>query len=294
VAVTSRLISRLAFLSLARLCEQHPVPSLGFGFFFCCCFSRTQHRPDFIFLWLVLLALSSSLPREDFYFAADNPCAGYFGPWARAALFPGHALDFSTDRSVFHCFSVPVFLAILLLRFSLLPIPCCHFSTWELAFLLAVRFVRTGTRRIQLQHVPTALGLGFIRARLICPGRSSCLLASCYCSVRSLDFRQWFDSFCVVLCYGWIIVGRWWYSSWVTRSKDSRIRGLNHSSTVISRTCPSGVRWNACEVIYCSLTQFLSSILHVFLPASIHVSVAIPNSVPRADSLLIARRFWPS
>jgi hypothetical protein len=121
VAVTSRLISRLAFLPLARLCEQHPVPSLGFGFFFCCCFSRTQHRPDFIFLWLVLLALSSSLPREDFYFAADNPCAGYFGPWARAALFPGHALDFSTDRSVFHCFSVPVFLAILLLRFSLLP-----------------------------------------------------------------------------------------------------------------------------------------------------------------------------
>jgi hypothetical protein len=34
VVVTSKVISRFAFLPLARLCEQHPVPSLGFGLFF--------------------------------------------------------------------------------------------------------------------------------------------------------------------------------------------------------------------------------------------------------------------
>jgi hypothetical protein len=32
----------------------------------------------------------------------------------------------------------------------------------------------------------------------------------------------------------------------------------------------------------------------VFLPASIHVSVAVPNLVPRANSFSIGMWFWPS
>jgi hypothetical protein len=36
----------------------------------------------------------------------------------------------------------------------------------------------------------------------------------------------------------------------------------------------------------------LSSISHVFLPASFHISFTIPNPIPRAGSLSIARRSW--
>jgi hypothetical protein len=48
---------------------------LGFGFFFCCCFSRTQQA-------------RFCLPRKDFDFVADIPCARYFGPLARASCSP--------------------------------------------------------------------------------------------------------------------------------------------------------------------------------------------------------------
>jgi hypothetical protein len=44
----------------------------------------------------------------------------------------------------------------------------------------------------------------------------------------------------------WIIAERWQYNSWVVGSKDSMIRGLNHSSTMIFWTCPLVIRWNAC------------------------------------------------
>jgi hypothetical protein len=46
------------------------------------------------------------------------------------------------------------------------------------------------------------------------------------------------------------------YSSWVTGSKDSRIRGSNRSPAVISRTRPPGVRWNNCEDIKYFLVDF--------------------------------------
>jgi hypothetical protein len=92
----------------------------------------------------------------------------------------------------------------------------------------------------------------------------------------------------------WIIAGRSRYSSWVTRPKDLRFCGSNRSPAVISRTRPPGVWWNAWEDIKCSLIRFLSSISHVVLLALFRVSAVIPNPVPRADSLSIARRSWPS
>jgi hypothetical protein len=44
----------------------------------------------------------------------------------------------------------------------------------------------------------------------------------------------------------------------------------------------------------CAAIRLLSSILHVVLLALFHVSAMISNPVPRADSLSIARRSWPS
>jgi hypothetical protein len=90
----------------------------------------------------------------------------------------------------------------------------------------------------------------------------------------------------------WIIVGRYRYSSWVTGSKHSKIRGLNCSSAVISRTRPPVVRWNAYDDIYCSLIWFLSSISHVFLLAPIRVSAAVPNPVLNVNRCSIAMWSW--
>jgi hypothetical protein len=67
--------------------------------------------------------------------------------------------------------------------------------------------------------------------------------------------------------YVWMVAGWSRYSSWVAGPKDSRVRSLNRSPVVVSRTCPPGVWWNACEDINCSSIWFLLSISLVVLPA---------------------------
>jgi hypothetical protein len=158
-------------------------------FFFCCCFSRTQQARFCLFVISVvgsLLLFRAKILILSLIFPALDILARYLGllvPRSRSGLFC-RSIRFSLlfGAGFSGCITARVFTA----ASSLLP-----FSSRELAFLLAVLFVRAGTHR-----------LGFIRARLVCPGLWSCLLASCCCSVCSLDFRQRFDLFCVVLCCG--------------------------------------------------------------------------------------------
>jgi hypothetical protein len=114
---------------------------------------------------------------------------------------------------------------------------------------------------------------------------SSCPAQACW-----LNFSV-FDSLlvCCELLQG--IVGK---SVRVAGSKDSRIRGSNRSSAVVSRTRLSGVRWNVCEDINYFWVVFLSSIVHVVLLASFRISVVVPSPVLKTDSLSIARRSWPN
>jgi hypothetical protein len=50
-------------------------------------------------------------------------------------------------------------------------------------------------------------------------------------------------------CCVWIIADEAGNCSWVTGPKDSRIRGLNRFSAVVSRTRPPAVQWNVWEEI---------------------------------------------
>jgi hypothetical protein len=92
----------------------------------------------------------------------------------------------------------------------------------------------------------------------------------------------------IVICVGWS-----WYDSWVAGSKDSSIPGSNCSFMVIFQTRPPDIQWNACKDINQFSIWFLSTISHEVLLTSTCISVVVPNLVPRADSLSIARRCWP-
>jgi hypothetical protein len=86
-----------------------------------------------------------------------------------------------------------------------------------------------------------------------------------------------------------VIAYRWSrYCSWVTGLKDSSFPNLNWTHTTFSTSCTQDIWWNTCKDLGYLLIRFLSSVSHVFLPGSIHVSVVVPNLVPRADSFSIA------
>jgi hypothetical protein len=116
------------------------------------------------------------------------------------------------------------------------------------------------------------------------------LSARSWLTTQFCDYRRSTKLVIFLLCESW----RSLYSSWVLELKDSRIRGLNRTYTVIFRTRPPGVRWNNCEDINWVLIWFLSSISLVVLLAPFRVSAMVPSPVPSADSLRIASRSWPS
>jgi hypothetical protein len=100
---------------------------------------------------------------------------------------------------------------------------------------------------------------------------------------RVLSVVMFFDSCLCVDCYRNLSCS---YSCAIGL-KSLRLSSPNCTLVVIFQTHPLGVRWNDYKDINCSSIRFLLSISHVILLASFLVSVAVPNTILRADSFSI-------